>query len=425
MDHIVLSFKFNRRNKLNERGEASIELYIFKNRREYLHRATGISIEPKYWDSEKQLIKKGCPESIQLNSSLDEMKEKHRLFIDEINRRKNGFKMSDFSKFAESKNSRSCFLVYMENEIKRAAKQGLAPSTVKTHNNKLSNLKKFRTTIPFDEISVRLIEDFNSFMKAQNDGKTKHNTLKSHHKVIKTYLNKAIREKLLLPDDLPYGKNKFTMRWHAVGTAYLQPSQILHLENYIPTDSKLERVKDAFLFSCYTGLRQVDYSQLSFENFVIDDTGKITLKYKPQKVMRFGNKEHNIPLYRLFKTPRRKHTKPELIALKYLKIFEEYKDEPNKVLRQFFRISNQKMNEYLKDLFVAAKLKHDKNMKCTTHLGRHTFGTLMCNELNIPITVVKELMGHSDINQTMKYVVVNDRVIGSVLDQVDWKTLSR
>jgi len=423
MDHVSLSFKFNRRNKLNDKGEGSIELYIFKNRNEYLHRSTGIYVQSKNWDSEKKIIKRSHPKSIELNSMLDEMKEKHRLFIDEINRRKNGFRMEDFSKFKENKNSRSCFLSFMEAEIKRAAKQGLAPSTIKTHNNKLSNLRKFRSTIPFDEINVRLVEDFNSFMKSQNDGTTKHNTLKSHHKVIKAYLNKAIKEGLLLSENMPYGKDKFTMRWHAVTTDYLRPSQLRVIENYKPDDAKLERVKDAFLFSCYTGLRHVDYSQLTHENFLIDDRGHVTLRYRPQKIKRFGNKEHNLPLYKLFKSAKKNKTRPELIAMKYLVKYEDLKNEPKKELRQFFKISNQKMNEYIKELFDQANLKVENEMKCSTHLGRHTFGTLMCNELNIPITVVKELMCHSDISQTMKYVVINDRVINSVLDGVKWNEI--
>lgn len=423
MDHISLSLKFNRRNKLNDRGEGSIDLYIFKNRNEYKYRSTGIQIVPKHWDDEKKIIKKLHPDAVELNSILNELKEKHRLFIDEINRRKNGFKMSDLSQFKESRNSTTCFLAFMESEIKRAAKQGLVASTIKTHNNKLNNLRKFRSTISFDEINTRLIEDFNSFMKSQNNGTTKHNTLKSHHKVIKAYLNKAIKEGYLLPENMPYGKDKFTMRWHSVSTDYLKPSQLRLIEKYNPKDVRLQRVKDAFLFSCYTGLRHVDYSQLTHENFVIDDKRRITLKYRPQKILRFGNKEHNLPLYKLFKSEKGNKSKPELIASKYLAKYKDLRDEPNKELRQFFKMSNQKMNEYIKELFTLAKLKIDNETKCSTHLGRHTFGTLMCNELNIPITVVKELMCHSDISQTMKYVVINDRVINSVLDNVNWKEI--
>lgn len=46
--------------------------------------------------------------------------------------------------------------------------------------------------------------------------------------------------------------------------------------------------------------------------------------------------------------------------------------------------------------------------KVTWHSARHSLGTMLINDFNTNIRVVQEIMGHSDIKQTMRYTRVRD-----------------
>jgi len=129
------------------------------------------------------------------------------------------------------------------------------------------------------------------------------------------------------------------------------------------------------------------------------------------------DKEIYLPISKLFPVPGQK-SKAEVLLMKYYKIYEPIKNG-GRDERFFFKMSNQKLNEYLKDLADNCKIKK----RLTTHYGRHTFGTILCNELEVPITIVKELMSHSSIEQTTKYVVVNDKVINTMLSRTKWDTV--
>ncbi|WP_375239489.1 tyrosine-type recombinase/integrase [Aurantibacter sp.] len=62
-------------------------------------------------------------------------------------------------------------------------------------------------------------------------------------------------------------------------------------------------------------------------------------------------------------------------------------------------ISNQKFNSYLKE--VSKVLNIDK--KLTHHIVRKTFATTVLLFNNVPMEVVSELLGHSNMNITQEH----------------------
>ena len=68
----------------------------------------------------------------------------------------------------------------------------------------------------------------------------------------------------------------------------------------------------------------------------------------------------------------------------------------------FKRISNQKINEYLKE--IASLCKIDKRV--SFHLARHTFATTITLNNNVPIETVSKVMGHSKISTTQIYAKI-------------------
>lgn len=69
--------------------------------------------------------------------------------------------------------------------------------------------------------------------------------------------------------------------------------------------------------------------------------------------------------------------------------------------------SNQKTNQYLKDIADACEI--DKNI--TFHLGRHTFATTVTLSQGVPIESVSKMLGHTNIQTTQIYArITNEKI---------------
>lgn len=93
-------------------------------------------------------------------------------------------------------------------------------------------------------------------------------------------------------------------------------------------------------------------------------------------------------------------------------ILEKYKDKlPNgKILPV---ISNQKMNDYLKEL--AAICGIEKTL--TYHVARHSFASLITLEAGVPIETISRMLGHSDISTTQVYARVSPKKLFEDMDK--------
>ncbi|WP_228438078.1 site-specific integrase [Chryseobacterium sp. 6424] len=88
----------------------------------------------------------------------------------------------------------------------------------------------------------------------------------------------------------------------------------------------------------------------------------------------------------------------------------KYKDHPKclnegKVLPI---LSNQKMNEYLKEISDLCKIGFD----LTFHTARHTFATTVTLSNGVPLETVSKMLGHSSLKMTQHYAKIIDRKIG-------------
>ena len=83
--------------------------------------------------------------------------------------------------------------------------------------------------------------------------------------------------------------------------------------------------------------------------------------------------------------------------------------------RAFKKISNQKTNQYLKDIAKISGIQ--KNL--TFHLARHTFATTITLNNDVPIETVSKLLGHRKITTTQIYARVLDSKLNSDLRKID------
>ena len=150
-------------------------------------------------------------------------------------------------------------------------------------------------------------------------------------------------------------------------------------------------MRDIFIFCCYTGLAYADVQKLRRVDIVIGHDGEKwihTERVKTETATR-------VPLL------------PQA-----LKIMDAYKDHPQcvnegKLLPVTPVSSNQKMNEYLKEIADRCEI----NQKMTFHTARHTFATTVTLSNGVPIETVGKMLGHKNLKTTQHYAKILDRKV--------------
>jgi len=91
-----------------------------------------------------------------------------------------------------------------------------------------------------------------------------------------------------------------------------------------------------------------------------------------------------------------------------LSIVKRYHYHPKRHTDKLFpKISNQKLNSYLKEIADACNI----NKHITFHMARHTFATTITLSNGVPIETVSKILGHSELATTQIYARVLDKKI--------------
>ena len=244
--------------------------------------------------------------------------------------------------------------------------------------------KKFKGTITPQNADI---DFYNSFVKFLTSAGLSKNTIGTRIKIIKAVLNYANERIDNVCQD--YKKESFSKPSEETESVYLTQDELNSISNLKYLPPYLEKVRDMFIIGCDTGLRFSDLSRLTKDNINSDNT----ISIKTQKT----GKVVVIPM-----TPRVKT------------IFEKY----NYVLPD--SISNQKYNEYLKDIARRSNLKESisitKTIKgmlvtrtvekwelVTSHTARRSFAT-NAFLADVPAIAIMKITGHKTESAFMKYI---------------------
>ena len=158
---------------------------------------------------------------------------------------------------------------------------------------------------------------------------------------------------------------------------FLNQKELEKIENHSFHQSRLEFVRDLFIFCCYTGLAYNEMSRLENRHIINGFDGNKWIQMKREKT----GKDIAVPLL----------PKACNIMVKY--------DSGYKNKYVFPKISNQKINSYLKEIAVIIGI--DKRV--THHTARKTFASTVLLYNNVPMEIVSELLGHSSMSITEDY----------------------
>ena len=234
--------------------------------------------------------------------------------------------------------------------------------------------------ISLEEVTPKFLSNFDNYLRVE------YNMANNHAMKIRQKLRTIYKVAI---DNGWVSKNPFsTVKIHfdPVERDVLTKSELTAL---IQTDmifDRLEKMRDVFVFACFTGLAHCDVAGLTEENIITDEDGQVWLKTHRQKT----SEVVDIPLLEI----------PQLIIKKY----QGMKELNGKLLPT---LTNSCSNLYLKEVAVRCGI----NKTLTFHMARHTFATTVTLSNGVPIESVAKMLGHRNIRTTQIYAkVIKDKL---------------
>ncbi len=290
-------------------------------------------------------------------------------------------------------------------------------STLKSYLVVKKNLQDYqtakKTVLNFNNIDIDFYNSFVEYLTkprttTQNGKRVKvaglsKNTVGTRIKILKTFVSEANERGIIVSPD--YKKKSFKVLKEESVTIYLNESELMKmydietspeslniLRKEFNTDTLplyLAKVRDLFLVGCYTGLRFSDLSQLKKENI----TAENTISIKTQKT----NIKIEVPIHPITR-----------------QIFEKYGYQLPRA------ITNQKFNEYIKDVAKIAGINElvtkestkggfkvsettEKYNLVTSHTARRSFATNAFLS-DVPSISIMKITGHKTESAFMNYI---------------------
>mgnify|MGYP001696489831 CR=1 FL=1 len=385
---------------------------------------TGYRIDAAKWDADKQRVKNGC--SNKLKQSASEINASLLEYYTEIQSIFKRFEVEDVMPTPEQIKGAFNALRKPVSEEPKPKKEALpcdffqvfddfvedcghqnnwTDSTFEKFAAVKNHLTNFRERLTFEFFDERGLNDYVGYLRDVKE--MRNTTIGKQLSFLKWFLRWAFKKGV--HQNNAYDSYKPKLKSTQKKIIFLTWDELNRLREFkIPSNKQaLERVRDVFLFQCFTGLRYSDVFNLRRSDIKDDHIEVTTVKTSDSLIIELNN-----------------HSKA---------ILDKYKDvafEDDKVLPV---ITNQKMNDYLKELAEMAGINEPirqtyykgneridevtpKYALLGTHAGRRTF---ICNALalGIPPQVVMKWTGHSDYKAMKPYIDIADDIKANAMSK--------
>ena len=387
---------------------------------------TSYRIDVAKWDGDKQRVKNGCTNKLkqsasEINAALlgyyTELQEIFKRFeVAEImpspaevkeafNNRHGQNKKTELSS-TDMFNVPSNFYEAFDDFVRVCGRQNdWTHSTFEKFAAVKNHLKNFHSELSFDFFDEEGLTEYVQYLREVRE--MRNSTIGKQLSFLKWFLRWSFKQGM--HSNNAYDTFKSKLKNTQKNIIFLTWEELNKLREFKipPTKQALERVRDVFLFQCFTGLRYSDVFNLRRSDIKGDHIEVTTVKTSDSLIIELND-----------------HSRA---------ILEKYKDVEFENDKALPVITNQKMNDYLKELAELAKINEPvrqtyykgneridevtpKYALLGTHAGRRTF---ICDALalGIPPQVVMKWTGYSDYKAMKPYIDIADDIKASAMSK--------
>ena len=387
---------------------------------------TGYRIDVAKWDGDKQRVKNGCTNKLkqsasEINAALlgyyTELQEIFKRFevaeimpspaeVKEAFNNRHGQNEKTELASADTSNVPSNFYEAFDDFVRVCGRQNnWTHSTIEKFAAVKNHLKNFRSELSFDFFDEEGLTEYVQYLRDVRE--MRNSTIGKQLSFLKWFLRWSFKQGM--HSNNAYDTFKPKLKDTQKKIIFLTWEELNKLREFKipPTKQALERVRDVFLFQCFTGLRYSDVFNLRRSDIKGDHIEVTTVKTSDSLIIELND-----------------HSKA---------ILEKYKDVKFENDKALPVITNQKMNDYLKEVAELAEINEPvrqtyykgneridevtpKYALLGTHAGRRTF---ICNALalGIPPQVVMKWTGHSDYKAMKPYTDIADDIKANAMSK--------
>lgn len=370
---IVLSIINDRKHKASTKTTGAVELRFTLDRKQKYF-ATGVSVYAGEWRNGKVVRRKDAQA---LNDRIEAYAHKAETIIAQMVERGECSLEAILEQMHDDGKKIQDFVSYCE---VRAKRRKVREGTRARYAVFIGFLRSWGGIQRFEDITVAKVREMDEFLHERG---LSQGTVYNYHKSLKLFVRDAIVDGLM-------EKNPYTALPFRIGRGDKDFVDCLteeQFEDFKTVDVKsphLERVRDLFLFQCYTGVAYSDLMSFDFARCEESD-GKFFYRAKRTKT----DTDFTFQLL----TPA-------------IEILEKYDFA-------LPHISSQKYNDYLKVIgaMIGVSGMH-------SHMGRATAATMFLSK-GMPLNVVSTVLGHKNIRQTQRYARTLSKDVKSAFDLLE------
>lgn len=376
-----------RRAKINANSLCPLTCRI-TNENQRKEFSTGIFMNPDYWNASKQKAYPPNKGNTQINTQLSLIKQDINQAFLFLQVQEKDFDVDDIYRqykgenIKQDKSINEMFHLHITKQEKLIGISTTKVSVAKFYQTQ-THVKSFikhqykKSDYLLKDMTMAFITEFEFYLKAEKQFKqnTVHKTIQRFKQIVKL----AVGLDYLAKDPFLLYKNRKPKKQ----VVFLSKEELESLEKHQFASERLQQVADMFIFCCYTGLAYTEMANLKTSDIQTGYDSNKWIHIHRQKTKR----DYDIPLL----------SKAE-------SILDKYRTETQLLPI----ITNQKFNSYLKEIADIVGI----NKTLTHHIARKTFASTILLYNDVPMEIVSELLGHSEIGITQQHYakVVKEKV---------------
>lgn len=373
------------KSKVLANNESPLMLRITKDRKRK-YSSIGLSLNPVYWDFEKNKPRRNCPNRLYIERLIADKIEAYRTKMIELQAENKEFTATTLHEQMFDRNSKPTVDEVFQTQIKNLKQTGRMGYAL-SHQEVYNSLIKFNKhlNIYFSDIDTIWLKRYETWLREQNFSE---NTIGRRFRTLRTVYNIAIEEKYVKAEHYPFKSYKVSKLHQTTAKRAINKADIMRIIEYHSTDFYTQFAVDLFTFSYFTGgINFVDIAYLKSDNIV--DGRLIYTRRKTHKLIKLPLQSKAQEIIKRYQQNGTHFLFP--ILSEFHKSLQQQSNRVHKVI--------SKVNERLK--VVGKELGIPINL--TTYVARHSFATVLKRE-GVSTSIICESLGHSSEKTTQIYL---------------------
>lgn len=373
------------KSKVLKNNESPLMVRVCKDRkRKYI--SLGISVNPAYWDFNRNAPKPQCPNKEYIDSLIAQKVQEYSAQIIELKSMSRDFTATSLvEKVSKPNKVKTVGEVFVEqmNLLKQAQKLSYMLSIQQTYNSLLEFNKHLN--IYFVDIDVAWLKRYEAWLRKQGLAS---NTIKGKFVDIRTMYNIAIDENIVKVEHYPFRKFKIAKLQQETAKRAISKEDISRIIEYKTDNPLVQFAIDIFTFSYIMGgINFVDISTLTKENMM--DNRLVYIRHKTKKLIQLPMQDKAIELIEKYHDDGNPYLFPILKA--YHKTEQQKFNRVHKIISNV----NNRLKKIGKELEIPVTL--------TTYVARHSHATVL-KKAGVATSIISESLGHSSEKITQVYL---------------------